>query len=239
MKQDLDLSLVLACYNEEPVFKQSLTKIIHTLKLAPFSFEIIFIDDRSSDQTPLLIAAACRQYAFCRAIFHQVNQGRGKTVSDGIKIARGKVVGYIDIDLDVSPVYVPEAVAAILENKADVVIANRVYRSAWGALPREIMSRGYRFLADQLLGTGGLDTEAGYKFFKRRKIMPVLALARHPHWFWDTEITVLAQRKRLRILVIPVLFLRRSDKKSSVKVFQDTLDYFVSLWQFRRRLKHL
>lgn len=234
MKQ-LDFSLILPCYNEEAIFTPSVHRIINLLSNSKFSFEIIFVDDKSSDFTPQLIAAVCKKYSLCRAIFHTKNIGRGRAVADGIRASRGQVVGYIDIDLEVSPVYIPEIVSMILKNKADVVIGRRIYRTTAASMFREVLSRGYVWIADQMLGTGGLDTETGYKFFNRTKILPILKKTKHLHWFWDTEIMVYAKRAGLQIMEYPVLFLRRSDKQSSVRVIPDMIDYLVNLVRLWRQ----
>jgi hypothetical protein len=203
------------------------------LDTGKFIYEIIFVDDASRDKTPQLIRQMCRRLPPYRAIFHKVNQGRGKTVADGIMLARGTVVGYIDIDCEVSPVYIPFMVSFILKRKADVIVGKRYYRTSAGSLLREAMSRGYQWISGVLLGTGGMDTETGYKFFNRKKIVPILRQTEHTGWFWDTEIMVRAQRAGLRIMEVPVLFMRRFDKKSSVHALRDSMTYLVNLWKFR------
>jgi glycosyltransferase involved in cell wall biosynthesis len=231
-----DLSLILPCYNEELIFWENVREILATLRLSRLTYEVVFVDDVSRDRTREFIARICKNNPGCRALYHKRNTGRGRTVMDGIRASKGKVVGYIDIDLEVSPVYVPNIASYILRGKADVVIGKRVYRTTLASLTREILSQGYRVLADSMVQTGRLDTESGYKFFHRDKILPILNKTKHPHWFWDTEVVVLAKRAGLRIAEVPVLFLRRFDKKSSVRVARDSWDYLVSLWQFRRRL---
>lgn len=237
MSRAPDLSLVLACYNEKPVFEGSIAHILRVLDASRLLYEIIFVDDKSSDNTAALIRKACKKYKKCKGIYHKKNTGRGRAVTDGMLTAKGKVVGYIDFDLEVSPVYIPEIVTKILRGDADMIIGKRVYRTTLGSLVREIISIGYQYLADSWLDTGKLDTESGYKFMNRKKFLPVLKKAKHPHWFWDTEIVVYARREGLRVIEIPVLFLRRFDKQSSVKIVKDSLDYVRSLWRFRKRLE--
>ncbi len=233
----LDFSLVLPCFNEAEIFHESVVWIAGVLEASKLSYEIIFVEDKSRDNTADLVRKAVAKNKKFRAIFHNVNRGRGASVADGIRAAKGTVVGFIDIDCEVSPVYIPEMVRKIRENEADVVVGNRIYRTGFSSIHREILSAGYRWLADAMIGTGRIDTESGYKFFNRKKILPVLSLARHPGWFWDTEIVVLAKRAGLRILAHPVLFQRRSDKTSTVKIVKDTIDYLRSLWRFRKELQ--
>jgi glycosyltransferase involved in cell wall biosynthesis len=232
----IDLSLVLPCYNETVVFEESVRTIIETLKHSNYSFEIIFVDDGSSDATPSHIRSTCRKYRFCRAIFHKRNMGRGKAVSDGMLKACGEAVGYMDIDCEVSPIYIPECIDLILKKQADVVVGKRIYRTTFHSIIREVLSLGYQWLSDWMIGTKRIDTESGYKFFNRKAILSVLAQTSHPHWFWDTEIVVRSLRNGLTVKEVPVLFLRRFDKTSSVHVIRDIIDYLVSLWTFKHTL---
>lgn len=232
----IDLSLILACYNEEKVIEQSIEEIESILNNSVFSYEIILVDDKSKDRTRNLIKKISKGKKNFHFFFHKVNQGRGKTVSDGIKKARGKIVGFIDIDLEVSPVYIPYFTAKILRG-ADVVSGRRVYRESLSSLYRAILSRGYSFLVRKLLAIPLNDTETGYKFFNRRRILPVLGRTKSAGWFWDTEIMAYSYYEKLRILEIPVLFIRRHDKQSTVNALSDTRNYLFNLLRFRKRLQ--
>ena len=237
MKQkQLDVSLVLPCYNEAGLFADSVKRISRVLDLAKLSYEIIFVDDVSTDSTATLIGKTLKKHPNYVAIFHAENRGRGRTVADGFRKACGDVVGYMDIDCEVAPDYIPRMVQIISSKQADVVIGRRIYRTSAGSVIREILSRGYQWLSDLLIGTGGLDTETGYKFFNRKKILPILGKPTHNGWFWDTEIMVFSRMAGLRIEEIPVLFIRRFDKHSSVNIFRDTWDYLVNLLRFRNKL---
>lgn len=231
-----DFSLILACYNEASHFKESLRQIIAVLVRSIYSWEIILVDDHSGDTTPALISEACGKDSRLRVLYHKVNRGRGRTVADGMRAARGKVVGFIDIDCEVSPVHIPQCVDRIMKSKADVVVGKRIYKTRASSIAREIFSVGYQWLSRRIVDTGGIDTEAGYKFFLRRRILPVLAKTKHPGWFWDTEIIVRARRAGLIVVEEPVLFLRRGDKKSTVEPLRDIVNYLVSLWRFRKEL---
>lgn len=236
-KPSVDLTLVLPCYRETPVFSGSVAQIVSVLRTCDLTYEILFVDDGSTDGTVELIKKTVARYPrTMRGLFHVKNTGRGKTVADGIEAARGRVVGYIDIDLEVSPVYIPHIVRMILENRADVVVGERIYRSSFGSIIREILSVGYKRLVRTALPTGVIDTESGYKFFNRKKILPVVLKTRDPHWFWDTEIIVRSRLAGLRITQVPVLFLRRFDKQSSVHIVSDTLSYLRSIVRLRRQL---
>lgn len=232
----IDLSLVIACYNEEKLLEKSIKEIEFVLNNSNLTYDIILIDDKSEDKTTELIKKIVKGKRNYKFLFHKENCGRGKTISDGLKIAKGKVVGYIDIDLEVSPVYIPYLANIILANRADVATGYRVYRENISSLHRSILSRGYTILVKKYLGIDLNDTETGYKFFNRQKILSISKQTSNNGWFWDTEIMAIAYYNRLIIKEIPVLFIRRYDKKSSVKIIKDTFTYLYNLYQFRKKI---
>lgn len=232
------LSLVLACYNEAEVLESSWREILGTLQDLGQPFEVIFVDDVSRDRTREILASilAAHPELELRVILHDTNRGRGASVTDGFRAARGEITGYLDVDLEVHSRYIPSLVRAIRAG-ADVAIVRRIYAFQVRSLDRYFMSRGYSFLVRKLLGVPFHDTETGYKFFRRRALLPVMDEIRDPGWFWDTEFMVRAQRRGLRIEEIPGAYVRRWDKTSTVSGLRDTLAYFRRLLAFRRELR--
>jgi glycosyltransferase involved in cell wall biosynthesis len=231
------LSLVLACYNEADVLEESFGEIRQTLEDFGRPYEILFVDDVSRDRTREIIGALVQRHPGMelRVILHERNRGRGATVSDGFRAARGEIAGYLDVDLEVHSRYIPSLVRAI-QDGADVATVRRIYAFQARALDRYFMSRGYSYLVRRLLGVALHDTETGYKFFRREALLPVLDAIQDPGWFWDTEFMVRACRRGFKIVEIPGAYVRRWDKASKVSGLRDSLDYFRRLWAFRTAL---
>jgi glycosyltransferase involved in cell wall biosynthesis len=233
-----ELSLVLACYNEAEHLPESVRQIRETLRGMGLRYELIFIDDCSRDGTPRLIEALCSGESDARCVMHTENVGRGGTVSEGFRLARGRIVGYIDVDLEVHCSFIPLMLAAIGDGN-DGANAYRQYDVglAPAGIMRHVLSRGYRLLFRATFDVPFRDTEAGFKFFLRARILPILDLTHDRGWFWDTEVMVLAHLAGLRVTEVPVRFVRRSDKTSTVRVFRDTGRHLVAALGLRRRLR--
>jgi len=231
------LSVVLACYNEGPDLARSVDEIGDTLSELRGPFEVIFVDDHSRDGTRQRIEQIVEQRPDLnpRAIFHDRNQGRGASVSDGFRLARGAIAGYLDVDLEVHCRYIPSLMRAI-DRGADVATVRRIYAFQPGSLDRYVMSRGYSWLVRRLLKVPLRDTETGFKFFRRDRLLPVIEAVRDPGWFWDTEFMARALRRGLRIEEIPGAYVRRADKRSTVSGLSDSIAYFHKLVAFRRQL---
>lgn len=235
----IDLTLVLACYNEEGLIRESVREIVEVLERTAWTYEVIFVDDGSKDRTRPMIDELIAEYAGradLRRIFHEKNKGRGGTVTDGFKAGRGRFRGYIDIDLEVHAHYITECVRA-LENGADVATALRTYQFQWRSLDRWILSKGYVWIMRRLLRTRLKDTETGFKFFREDRIGNLLDEIEDEGWFWDTEFMIRADMAGLEIRELPCLFIRRYDKTSSVNAISDTIEYFGRLWRFRKVVK--
>jgi glycosyltransferase involved in cell wall biosynthesis len=238
----LDLTVVVACYNEQVVLRDSIARVIETLNGTRYhsSYELLFVDDCSRDNTVEIILELTSRYpeTRMRLIRHEKNTGRGRTVTDGIEAAYGRMVGFLDIDLETPAHYIPSALVE-LEKGSDVVTALRVYKFLWRTLYRQVLSVGYHWLESKVLDLHLKDTEVGFKFFRRDSILPILQECHDPGWFWDTEVMYRSFYAGLKITEIPTLFIKRYDKKSTVRVVHDTINYFEKLMKFRHEIKKL
>jgi len=235
--REIELSVVLPCYNEMAVLHDSVRRIVDVLSIAKWPAELIFVDDGSTDGTreELVACAEAAHGIPSRVILHEHNMGRGRTVADGLRAARGWIAGYLDIDLEVDACYIP-ILALEIERGADVAYGWRYYNVLRETWVRFVCSRGYIRLVSRLLGTPRMDTESGYKFFNRERILPLLDSIRSDHWFWDTEIMIRSYMAGMKIVFWPVLFRRRREKQSTLRLWRDIRDYLGHLRGLRREL---
>jgi glycosyltransferase involved in cell wall biosynthesis len=236
-KKKIDLTLVVPCLNEVKIIEDSISEIKKILDKNHIIYEIIFVDDGSTDGTREIIMKISKENKNFRYILHNKNEGRGKSVTDGIKEARGGIVGFIDIDLEIPAEYIIPLALGI-KNGMDITTAQRIYKLKTTSLLRYILHEGYACLVKLLLKTKLRDTETGCKFFSKSRILPIIVETKDKHWFWDTEVMVRSYYKGLKIKEIPAFYERRNNVKSTVNIFKDTIYYFVRLLKFRRELKH-
>jgi len=230
------LSLIVPCYNEGDLLLDSLEQVFDVLNLQKMDFEILLIDDNSSDSTPEHIKKFSEKHKEAKAIFHANTKGRGFGVEEGIKKSKGKIVGFIDIDLEVPIESIVPHILAIKKG-FDVTYAKRITKFSFSKAHRNILHSAYVFLTKVFLDTPFNDTNAGCKFFNRKKILPIIKKTRSNHWFWDTEILTRSYYAGLKIKEIPALYIKKKEKKSTVKIFSDTLYFFQELWKFRGEMK--
>lgn len=233
-----DLSLVLPCFNEATHLRASAAELSSVLERSGLRYEIVFVDDCSRDGTRALLPDICGAIPHARFLLHDRNLGRGGAFKTGFRATQGRVTGFIDVDLEVPARYIPEAVREIIHRGADIATGRRQYQlQQAGALHRVALSRGYHAISRALLGVRVKDSEAGFKFFNRATTAELISATQSDGWFFDTEVIVLAERAGLSIREVPVPFLRREDKASTVRIARDVGHYVIELHRLRRRLR--
>jgi glycosyltransferase involved in cell wall biosynthesis len=231
------VSIILPCYNEAEHLESSLKILDEHSKDFKFKFEFVFVEDKSTDNTREVLKKLEPHLKDHQFIYHDKNMGRGAAVKSGFKAAKGDLIGFIDIDLEVSPRYINSFIESLAQN--DAAIANRRYYSKtfWRALIRNFLSNYYRMLNKRILKHSYKDTEAGYKFFRRESVERFFKKETNDHWFWDTEFMMFCFRYDLKVAEIEVEFLRDDRKASTVNVFTDSLHYIKELIKYKRKYK--
>jgi len=122
------ISIVAPCYNEEAVIDIFLEKIFEVLNRLGRSFEIVFVNDGSSDNTLELLQQKSKEYAGIRVINLSRNFGKEAALTAGIDAANGEVVVPIDVDLQDPPELILDFVKKY-EEGYDVVVGKRADRT--------------------------------------------------------------------------------------------------------------
>jgi len=243
VNKSVDISIVAACYNEATHIRKSLPELVAVLNKTGLNYELIIIDDCSQDNTVAVLQQLLPELDMPMSSVtmqsHAVNVGRGGTVAEGFRLAKGRLVGYLDIDLEIGPWYLLPAFEKIAVEQLDGVIAHRIYKLDFHVtiLVRQWMSIVFRKLSHATLQLSLTDVAGGFKFFNREKILPVLDSCQSESWFWDTELVYMACRQGLNIGEIPVLFLRRPAKESTVRMIPDTLRQIRETYALLQRAK--
>src|SRR5262249_49081296 len=105
-QNEIDVSVVIPCLNEAVHLRQCAEVLLRTLGQLRYESEVIFVDDGSIDQTPNMLQEIRANWPQCRVITHDRNRGRGAAFKTGFSAACGRVVGFIDIDLQIPAHYI-------------------------------------------------------------------------------------------------------------------------------------
>jgi len=206
------VSAVLPAYNEQDVLRQSVEELHAALAKACERFEIIIVDDGSTDQTPGLADALAEEYEAVRAIHHRPNKGYGAALRTGFTRAHLPLVFYTDADSQ----FVPGEIGRLLERigEADIVTGYRADRQdPW---QRKFFSWGFKKFISFLFGVRVRDCDCAFKLY-RRKVFDEIAID-SDMFFVDAEVLAKAAVLGYRIDEVAVTHRPRAGGESTVRL---------------------
>lgn len=163
----IDLSVVIPAYNEETNIRLgALDKVMRYLDRRDYGWEVIFVNDGSTDATAKLLDAFARGNPNVR-VMHNPHRGKAATVIAGMFASDGEIVLFTDLD-QATPLSQVEVLLPWFKKGFDVVIGSRNSRREGAPLTRIVMARGFMMLRSLILGLKGItDTQCGFKAFRK------------------------------------------------------------------------
>jgi len=226
------ISIFFPMYNEEANIHASVAAAHAVLSEVSSCYEIIIVDDGSSDRTGQIADELAAADTRVRCIHHGTNRGLGAAIRSGLAASRHEVVVYTDGDLPCDLNYIKQALPLLEE--ADIVIGYRTAKRR-ETLLRTIYTRVYNFLIRRLFGIRVRDVNFAFKVFRRRAV-DVLQL-RSEGSFIDAEILAEAVRQGLRIAEIPVVYTPRTAGVSTLARPAVIVGIFVEMYRYWRRVR--
>jgi len=242
MVNDIYLSIVIPTYNKESVIEKTLTKITEFLSAQDYQWEVIVVDDASTDSTPDKIEQFISGYPDkrVRLLVNEQNRQKGATIRRGIFDAGGKYTLFLDADY-AYPISQVNNFLNHLEKGARVVIGNRtdpnttymVSPSSFNYIyQRYLLGRAFNLLVRALLLGGIRDTQCGIKGFQTEAARAIFEKMRISNFAFDVEVLYIARQNGEEIVQIPVTY-DYIDEPSSVRLFRHSIVMFKSLVQIR------
>lgn len=175
------MSLVVPCFNEEavlPIFLEQCEEVMRSMKKKfDLNFEIVFVDDGSSDRTLEVIKESSIDQDICdiRWISFSRNYGKEATLVAGLEAARGYYVVVMDADLQDPPSLLPKMYECMLETNCDCVATKRATRKGEPAI-RSLFSRAFYGLINALSEVEFVSGERDYRMMKRPVVDAILSM---------------------------------------------------------------
>ncbi len=228
------LTVVIPCYNEEDRLGASLDALLAFLRERGDSFEIVVVNDGSTDRTGE--CARGKQEARLRLIELPRNRGKGAAVKAGVMAARGERILMMDADLS-TPLQEMEKLARALDSGVDVAIGSRALERSLVTRPqgifRDRIGRAFNGVVRALMVPGIRDTQCGFKLFQAPVAKSIFRNVRCRGWAFDVEVLLLAKRMGFAVVEIPVRW--ENDTGSRVRVVRDAPATIASLLAMRVR----
>jgi glycosyltransferase involved in cell wall biosynthesis len=167
----MDISIVIPLFNEDESIGELYKWIVKTLEPYKYSWEVIFVDDGSNDQSWKVIEDLSRNDNKVRGIKFRRNYGKSAALNSGFKAAQGDVVVTMDADLQDSPEEVPGLYEMIMKEDFDLVSGWKKRRH--DPISKTIPSRFFNWVTRKTSGIKLHDFNCGLKAYKNEVIKNV------------------------------------------------------------------
>jgi glycosyltransferase involved in cell wall biosynthesis len=167
----MQLSIVIPLYNEAESLPELHDWIVRVMEQQQFSYEILFIDDGSKDNSWEVISHLSQVNASVKALRFQRNYGKSAALQVGFEAAQGEVVITMDADLQDSPDEIPELYRLITEDELDVGSGWKKVRH--DPLSKTIPTKLYNWAARRITGIYLHDFNCGLKAYKSEVIKSI------------------------------------------------------------------
>jgi glycosyltransferase involved in cell wall biosynthesis len=146
----MDISVVIPLFNEEESIAELYDWIVRVMEANGFSFEVIFVDDGSTDGSWDILERISERDDRCKAIHFRRNHGKSAGLNVGFQSAQGKVVITLDADLQDSPDEIPEFYRMIIQDRYDLVSGwkKKRYDPITKTIPTKLFNWATRKMSD-------------------------------------------------------------------------------------------
>jgi dolichyl-phosphate beta-glucosyltransferase len=234
-ENEFDISVVIPAKNEEGRLPQFLQSLIAYCQKSRYRYELIVVDDGSSDKTSEVVLNLKKSFPSLILIRFEHNQGKGASVKHGLLSARGQIALFMDADGS-TPAEEIEKNLGFLTAGYDIVIGSRALDNtscSIKALPyRKLMGRFFSFFVHRFLIKDITDTQCGFKIFRRSIIRPLWENIRISGFGFDLEVLFLAQRMNYKIKEVSVNWTHRENSK--INLVKDSLTMLINIFQIKK-----
>ena len=232
----MKIQLVIPVYNEENRLGPCLEKLIQFVSTQPEDYRIIVANNGSTDRT-CNVAKTWETRSDKIEVVQIPEKGRGRALKLVWSQSQCEILSYMDVDLSTDLAAYPRMIEALSKGEQDLAVGSRLLSGSKTSrcFKREWLSRGYNFLLKTAFHTHFSDAQCGFKAITRAAAAKLLPMVEDNHWFFDTELLVLAEKQGYRILDCPVHWIENRD--SRVKIWRTILEDVKGIARLRRKIK--
>jgi glycosyltransferase involved in cell wall biosynthesis len=234
MQKLSELSLFFPAYNEEENAQKTVEKAIPTLKKVAKKYELIIVDDGSTDKTGEIADRLAKKYSFVRVIHNQPNRGYGGAFKEGVYNCRYEWIAFTDIDGQFDFSEITKLIEKARETGADLVLGYYLKR----AVSRMVVltSKMWEALVFLMFGLRVTDIDCGFKLFRKEVVdkIPPLEAERGP--FINSEFLIKAKRAGFKFAEVGVHHYPRAGGKATGRDLKVIMAGFSDLLRLRRKV---
>ncbi len=239
-EKNIYLSVIVPAYNEAHRLPKTLEKIYDYLKKQTYPWEIVVVDDGSTDETVSKTELLAKKIPNLRVIANKVNHGKGAVVKQAMLGARGDWRIFTDAD-NSTPLDQIEKLWKF-KNEFEVIIGSRHLEKGSIKTPppwyREVISFLSNLLIQIMAVPGIKDTQCGFKLFSKNATEKIFPLQTIDRWSFDVEILAIARKLKIPIKEVAVDWYNSPESKvRAIRALARSLVELVKIWWRMKKIK--
>jgi dolichyl-phosphate beta-glucosyltransferase len=228
------LSIIIPAFNEERRIPNTLEKICNYFESKDHRYEILVVDDGSTDDTATCVDQYVRKCDRIKLVRNATNRGKGYSVKNGFVRATGDYLLFSDADLS-TPIEEIEKLTSYLQRGYDIAIGSRGLKDSdiqlHQPLYREMMGKTFNIFVRLLSIRDFRDTQCGFKCFTKEAAIAVCKRQRLQGFCFDVEMLYIAKKLGYRIKEVPVTW--RNSPETKVRALRHSANMFLDLLRIR------
>lgn len=235
----MKISIVVPAYNEARRILPSLQRIFAYMDAAHPDFELLVVDDGSSDGTAETVRQSFGERRELQILGYGDNRGKGFAVRYGALRAQGELVLFSDADLS-TPIEDLDKMLPLMDKGYDLVIGSRAHAQSdireHQRIFREAAGKLFNVFVRLIVRLPFHDTQCGFKLFRRDAMRAVLDNLAIDRFAFDVELIAVAQALGCRIADVPVVWVNSPESTVS---FWRGAEAYTELFGIRKRARRL
>lgn len=229
------IDVVIPVLNEERALPQCVEQLGKVLKvsLPEHQSKIVIADNGSTDATLEVCKDLTNRFPNRVSYVHLDQRGRGRALRKAWLESNADVVSYMDVDLSTRLQAFPHMINGIVHDGVHVAFGSRLAPGAniTRSLKREVVSRTYNGIIRTIMRTSFKDAQCGFKALSRGAAQALIPVVVNNHWFFDTELLVIAEKRGFKMLEVPVEW--DEDPDTRVKIVETAIEDLLGLARLR------
>jgi len=236
----MKITIAIPAYNEEKIISQKIDQLFKFCQeqLSNHQWLIVVAINGSKDKTLEIIQEKKKTCSNLEYV-HLNAPGKGGAIRKAWQTYTGDVNIFMDADLSTEIKSTHELIKAIKEEGYQIVIGSRYQKQSHleRSFVRSLFSHVYNLILKIFFNLKITDASCGFKAVSQEVIKKIVPKIKNNDLFFDTELLILARQSNFSIKEIPVTWREEGQRKTKIKIFKTSFDYFKEIIKIKVRLK--
>ncbi len=236
----MKITIAIPAYNEEKIISQKIDQLFKFCQeqLSDYQWLVVVAINGSKDKTLEIVQEKNRTYSNLEYVNLDA-LGKGGAIRKAWQTHPGDINIFMDADLSTELKSIHELIKAIKKENYQIVIGSRYQKQSHleRSVIRSLFTYAYNLILKLFFNLKITDASCGFKAVSREVVKKIVPKIKNNDLFFDTELLILARQSNFSIKEIPVTWRDENQRKTKIKIFKTSFDYFKEIIKIKVRLR--